>query len=52
MVRGVDILVCVGELKIEGRSLMDELRGVALNFHKPGEMERHFIHDQFKYSSL
>uniref|UniRef100_A0A4W5LJB8 Glutamine--tRNA ligase n=1 Tax=Hucho hucho TaxID=62062 RepID=A0A4W5LJB8_9TELE len=26
-----------GELKIEGRSLMDELRGVALNFHKPGE---------------
>nr|XP_046220197.1 glutamine--tRNA ligase [Oncorhynchus gorbuscha] len=26
-----------GEIKIEGRSLMDELRGVALNFHKPGE---------------
>ncbi|XP_029579587.1 glutamine--tRNA ligase [Salmo trutta] len=26
-----------GELKIEGRTLMDELRGVALNFHKPGE---------------
>ncbi|XP_023861696.1 glutamine--tRNA ligase [Salvelinus sp. IW2-2015] len=26
-----------GELKIEGRLLMDELRGVALNFHKPGE---------------
>uniref|UniRef100_A0A8C8MB24 Glutamine--tRNA ligase n=1 Tax=Oncorhynchus tshawytscha TaxID=74940 RepID=A0A8C8MB24_ONCTS len=25
------------EIKIEGRSLMDELRGVALNFHKPGE---------------
>uniref|UniRef100_A0A8C8IAY2 Glutamine--tRNA ligase n=1 Tax=Oncorhynchus tshawytscha TaxID=74940 RepID=A0A8C8IAY2_ONCTS len=24
-------------IKIEGRSLMDELRGVALNFHKPGE---------------
>ncbi|KAJ8016146.1 hypothetical protein DPEC_G00004160 [Dallia pectoralis] len=26
-----------GELKIEGRSLMDQLRGAALNFHKPGE---------------
>lgn len=33
------VLLCTGEVKQEVKSLMEQLRGEALKFHKPGEAE-------------
>lgn len=32
-------VVCLGEVKSEGKSLMEQLRGEALKFHKPGNLK-------------